>query len=237
MDNLITSCARKVYRQYVAGTDSEHLVSVDDLKHAGAIGYLEANNRFDASRGSDKRIFLGIRVRGAIISWLRNQPLVRMPQGQYGRVKDLREVRSHFMKIGKETSPAAVADFLGWDEEEVHRIDRLQPHVKSLHRSTNDDEGRTSTMLDNFPGNMAQPQDELLEKEIAQLIQLCLENLATDDERVLLHARMREDMKLKQVAAIFGCTPQAVHQRQKKALASMKDCLQQKGWNWESDEY
>ncbi len=237
MDNLITSCARKAYKQYVAGTDSEHLVDEDDLKHAGIIGYLEAKSRFDVDRGSNKRLFLGMRVKGAIVDWLRKQPLVSMPQEQYGRVKDLREIRGHFMKIGKETSPAAIADFLGWDEEEVHRIDGLQPHVKSLNRSTNDDEGSSSTMLDNFSGNMPQPQDELLDKEIAQLIQLCLENLATDDDRVLLHGRMREEMKLKQLAAIFGCTPQAVHQRQKKALASMKDCLQQKGWSRESDDY
>ncbi len=233
LEDLTSKCAGKAYRQFIAGTESENLISFEDLKHAGVIGYLDGSRRFDKNKGSNKRLFVGMRVRGAIIDWLRGQSFVHIPQKKYAQVKDLREARQLMQQMGEDTSPERVASFLGWAIEDVHRVEALQPKVNSLDQTLSSDGEDSNSLHDILPGKAKQPLDTVLEKEIAKLIDLCLENLPSDDDRLLLHARMREDKKLKHLALLFDCTAQAVHQRQKKALERMKKCLESNGWKYE----
>ncbi len=230
MEKLVNICAKRAYRQYVAGTESERLISLDDLRHAGVIGYLEADSRFDEERGVDRQTFLGYRVRGSIIDWLRKQPMVSLPQGQYGRVKALRDCRESLMKSGRETTDEEVAAHLDWQLEQVQKTDALQPFVQSLDKKHNED---GVSELDVLPDRSPQPVDRVMEKEVARLIDVCLKNLPASDDRLILLARMQQEIKLKQLAIQFGCTPQAIHQREKRALEKMKECLQGKGWAWE----
>lgn len=233
MEKLVNICARKAYRQYVAGTESEHLICLDDLKHAGVIGYLEAESRFDDSRGVDQQIFMGYRVRGAIVDWLRKQPMVSLPQGKYSRVKALRECRESLMKSSNQATDEEVAAWLGWDLEEVQKTDATQPYVRSLDKDYN---GEGLCELDILPDRGMQPLERVMEREVAQLIDICLKNLTANDDRQILQARMQRDIKLKQLAIQFGCTPQAIHQREKRALLKMKECLQANGWTWEEED-
>ncbi len=233
MEHLVTICARKAYRQFVAGTTNEQLICLDDLKHAGVIGYLDASRRFDEKKGGEKHLFLGIRVRGAIIDWLRKQSIIHLPQEQYAKVKDLREAKNLLQKQGREAEPKELAEFLGWREDDVFRINALQPQVKSLDRKVNTTEGEGASLMDTLPGKEQQPLDKVMEKEVAHLIQGCLKNLPTDEDRILLHARMREELKLRHLAVRFGCSPQAIHQRQKRVLAMMRQCLESQGWQYD----
>ena len=232
MDHLVTICAKRAYRLYVAGTDYEHQISLDDLKHVGVIGYLEAESRFDESRGVDRKTFLGYRVRGSIIDWLRKQPMVSLPQTQYGRVKALKECREKLQKSGLQASDEELAADLEWEVDEVRRTGALTPYVRSLDKEIDDDGYSGYDMLaDRRP----QPQDRIPDREISTLIEICLKNLPSSEERLILMARMQRDIKLKHLARQFGCTPQAVHQREKRALERMKNCLQSHGWNWQEN--
>ncbi len=233
MDYLVNLYAKKAYRQYVAGTESEQLISLDDLKHAGVIGYLEAESRFDHKRGVDQRTFLGYRVRGAIIDWLRKQPMVSLPQGQYSRVKALRECREHLMKTGSEATDEQLAACLHWNVDEVQKTRALKPYVRSLDKQKKEEGG---CELDLLPDRGLQPLDSVIEKEVAQLIDICLKNLPSSEDRLILIARMQREIKLKQLAMQFGCSPQAIHQREKRALEKMKECLLAHGWAWEDEE-
>lgn len=232
MEHLVNICARRAYRLYIAGTESEGLIHLDDLKHAGIIGYLEAESRFDESKGVDRKTFLGYRVRGAIVDWLRKQPLVSLPQVQYGRVKALRECRESLQKSGKDASDEKLAEVLDWNIEKVRKASSIAPHVYSLDKELSED---GATGMDMLAGSDLEPVDRVAEKEIAELIDFCLRNLPASDDRLIVLARVQQDIKLKNLATQFGCSPQAIHQREKRALEKLKECLAAEGWNWQEE--
>ena len=76
------------------------------------------------------------------------------------------------------------------------------------------------------------PEKTSLRKELAKLIQKCIEML-NDKIRLVLLARYFEELKLREIAATLNCSAENVRLMQKQAEENMKTCLEKNGWSGE----
>ncbi len=107
-DALIDRCARRICTRI--GIDS----FFDDLWSAGALGLVEAAQRFDATRGANFETFVTHRVRGAMLDELRRMDhLPRRLRAQTDQVQKARHKLS--AKLGRTASSDEVAVELDLD--------------------------------------------------------------------------------------------------------------------------
>src|SRR3989304_6129941 len=66
-------------------------VTADDLAGPGTLGLLEALRQFDPARGFRFRTFMGKRIKGAMLDWLRNYDFV--PRLTRTRLKKVEQAR------------------------------------------------------------------------------------------------------------------------------------------------
>jgi len=228
--DLIRNSAVSIYKRYVAGTDHEMRLAMDDLIHAGVIGYLDGKRRLQPCSADQERVFLRYRVKGAMLDMLRTMPLVRMPRERAVLVKQLKEEsrRTESLSAGERQTDKVTAVKADAALAEAPKI--------VFGQQMGDRDGKEEGgIFDKLAGSDNPQISSALRKEIARLIEYCLAHLNAE-QRLILTARYLEDMKLKDLAPRFSLTVQAVHYREKQALAQMRSCLEGNGWRWTGSE-
>ncbi len=226
--SLVNSIARKVYDDYVVGSDFEHVLDRSDLRQAGMVGMLEARRYFDPEKGAWSS-FASMRIRGEMIDRLRRQGMVSVPREQYDQVKQLRSAKADLQQRSADVSTAALSSALGWSEQRVQTISCSRVRMEWLDKPVLNEEGGC-THIDTLHSHDPGPEEKTFRVQLAARIRECLEGLPTDDERLILQLRfLEQEVALKKIAELFGVTAQRVHQIQKKAMARMKSCCSNKG--------
>lgn len=233
---MIRRQARGVYSQYVRGTGFEPNLTLDELVHAGVVGWLEANKRHIDSNTVNPVFFIK-NVRGRMLDLVRKQALVKMPQEPYAKVKQLMAAKKKLAHNGETITSQRLAAELNWQIEEVETLLRTIPKVFSAdtvagQRENNHDFWEKHTEKRTKPKQL----DSLLKKEIADLIDYCLKQLENSRQRLIVTARYLQETSLKELALLFDCTEQAIHYQERQGLGKMRSCLDDNGWQWEGDE-
>ncbi len=225
---LVNKIATKVYKRFCpAGPDGQ--IEFEELVHLGVAGLLEAKKRFDETLGVPFPVFASMRIRGAMLDQIRMQPIVRTSQEFARKNKALKKAKESFSRKGEAADDEKLAEELGWSLEEVQKVSSQAVNMVQVKENVekDDDGARGEIIRDGGPG----AENLLLRKELAVSIQMCLENLPSDDFRMVLLGRVLEDVKLKELAEVLDCSLQTVANRQEAAQKSMKDCLERQGWN------
>ena len=228
---LVEKIARKVFKKFCpAGPGGQ--IEFDDLVHLGIIGLLEAKKRYDEKRGIPFFVFASVRIRGAMLDQIRMQPIVRTSQEFARKFNSLKKVRESLLRKGEVPEDEKLAEKLGWTLEEVQKVSGQAVHMIQAKETVQNENGgqlekRGEIIRESGPGS----EKLLLRKELATSIRTCLENLPFDEFRMVLLARVLEDIKLKELADAMGCSIQTVANRQEAARLLMKDCLERQGWS------
>ena len=225
----ISGIAGQLYGQYVAGTDHELRVRREDLIQQGMIGYMKADRDYDAEKGGNgkNRAYYRVRVVGEIVDFLRKLPLIRVPHKQWGKVKQLSSGEHDLITKGKEVTVSRLSALLHWSEGEVDRIRGLRYKIEFYDRERGEDGGDCWELLAN---TMKSPERIVMEGEIADMIQLCLQRLQ-EKKRLILQLRYldKQEYTLATLASRFLLSTERIRQIEVEALGRMKRCLKNKG--------
>jgi RNA polymerase sigma factor (sigma-70 family) len=235
---MIRGVAGKLYRRYVAGTDFATCLSLEELEHAGIVGYLEANRKVKPSENGDAGAYYYQCVKGRMLDLIRKQALVRIPQLPYDRLKKLLAAKRQLERNGATANHDQLAEKLGWSVAEIDEMLASIPKVFSADRRKPGAEDDGTDFYDIFTasaGKAAPQLETALKKEIAALISRCMAELESQ-RQLILSARYLEDLRLKELAERFACTLQAIHYQEKQALKQMRVCLEKNGWQWDGSE-
>jgi RNA polymerase sigma factor for flagellar operon FliA len=230
--NLVKHVAWRVQSQYLSGTDYEHMVSIGDLMHQGVIGFMKARQNFNPDLG-EWIPYARLRIRGEMLDSLRKLSIVHMPLDLRRKARELQRLKEELARKGETNSHLVLAEKLGWALEDVYEIEQVRLSFTSTDTSGSpDDSEETGEIRFQVPDEWT-PEDEALRQEISMLIQKCLEAIEQKD-RLVLVARFLEEVKLRELAAMMGCTVQNVSQGEKRALKKMKTCFESNGWTAEN---
>ena len=106
--NLVNRIAGRVYKKYCPAGESGQMM-IEDLKHYGIIGLIEAKKNYNSSRGVPWLKFAAYRINGAMIDAIRKLPIIRLPQEKQKKIKALASAKQELMKTGENPNPEKLA--------------------------------------------------------------------------------------------------------------------------------
>ena len=199
-------------------------LAVEDLASYGAIGLLEAIDRFDPTRNNQFNTFADYRIRGAMFDALRSfDPMSRHRREQARDINEAEDVL--FQKLGRTPEPSEIAHELGITLAEFFQRKKNTSNVTTLStlgRGDGEEEiSLIETLVDHASINAL---DLVLDDEFRRSVRQILEDLPEKQNQCILLYYGR-NLNLTEVAEVFGVTPSRISQILTKAKKDLRERL------------
>lgn len=202
---LVDGCARAIARR--TGVDPAELWSV------GALGLIEAVERFDATRGAKLTTYLAHRVRGAMLDEVRR--LDRLPRRLRDDVSSVKRARDALEgRLGRAPSTKEIAQHAALEEGAVAVA--LDAHAASAEGVAVDDVDIAGAFDDGEALSMFRQDAAALAAAIATL---------PERSQLIVSLRFVEDCSQKEIAQVLQLSEARVCQLLKAALAELRATL------------
>lgn len=199
----------------------------EDLENQGALGLLSALDNFDPSKGVKFETYASIRIRGAIIDYLRKQDALSRPLRK--RAAEIERAAEELAKrAGKAPSIADIADFLGTTVDDISDSLWKSSHsfIISLEREIyEDEEGSASTVADSLALPVPGPHDEAEKQNLLECMAKAIEELP-EKERQIIALYYYDELTLKEIGAVLGISESRVCQIHSRAVFYLRQKLQ-----------
>lgn len=204
-------------------------VNGDDLYSAGLVGLLQAVRRFDRKCGSSFEHYARTRIRGAILDELRRLDWV--PRSVHEKAKKVAGVMQDLaQRLGAVPTDVQMAAALNLSLTEYEDLlEEIRPASYVCLDSLQDHEGETGGASYDVIADEAQPDPgaRTATREMAGLIEEHLKQLP-EIQRKVLALYYVEDLRLREIAEVFGVTESRICQIHAKAILTLKALVQQK---------
>ncbi len=202
----------------------------EDLEHQGILGLLAALDNFDPDKGVKFETYASIRIRGAIIDYLRKQDLLSRPLRK--RAGEIEQAAEEFVKRqGRAPTVGDLAEAMGTTEEEISESLWKSSHsfIISLERELyEDDEGSSSTFGENLALPRPDPHDEAERHDLLECMARAIEELP-EKEKQIIALYYHEELTLKEIGAVLGISESRVCQIHSRAVFNLRQKMQLDG--------
>lgn len=196
-------------------------VDVEDLYSVGLLGLIQALRRFDPTLGVTFAAYATMRVRGAVLDELRRADW--MSRSLRVKAKKLTDVIAGIeQRVGRPATEAEVASEIGIPPEEYAALlDELRP-LSYVELDSVAGEEDDSPMHD-FVADEKQPSasDQAMKNELIKLVVERLQKLP-EMQRKILAMYYFDNLRLAEIANIFGVTESRICQIHTQAVLSLK---------------
>lgn len=205
----------------VAGHFPRH-VDRDELIDAGALGLVEAAQRYEGSRGVPFNRFAAQRIRGAIIDAVRAADWAPRSVRNLARRLDSAE-QQLAGRLGRVPSLDETAEALGMDTHELHKLrDRIFRSVvlafeHTISSGTDDDMTVADLLADAGP----EPAVELEDRELKAYLREAVACLP-ERQRLIILGYFIEGRTSEDLARFLGVTESRISQMRTEALESLR---------------
>ncbi len=193
---------------------------MEDLANHGVLELINCIDRYDYKRGVQFDSFASIRVRGAIIDFMRKKEWVPRDINQKIRLvnKTSQQMQN---ELGRMPEESEVAQRLEMTEAELAklRVDEMSYHVLALEETL--PHGNMSVMDAIVDSAARSPENRLVEKDFKHQLAGYIDTL-DDKERTVISLYYYEELKLREIAFVLGLTVPRVSQIHSKALSKLK---------------
>lgn len=193
-------------------------VQLDDLIQAGMIGLLEADKKYDPSKGASFETYAGIRIRGAIIDEVRRGDWA--PRSIHRNARRISEtMRALEAKTGREAVDRDVASALDMDLDDYFRAVRDASGCVLF--SYEELEETEDTIAAPRTGNTS----ELVEShQLKRQVVHAIEHLP-ERERLIVSLYYDEELNLKEIGLVIDVSESRVSQLLSRAVLRLRASL------------
>ncbi len=210
---LVRSCAMSMRNMYIKFSEP------DDVINEGVIALMDAIESYDAAKGAKFETYAAIKIKGAIIDYIRKQDWV--PRNIRKFAKQLDKANSLLYNLnGRMPTNEELANHLGISEERLlkNMADCSGTLVMSFEELLYED-NIDEPAADNNPTDGA-----LLHDEMRKVLADAIEELR-DKERQVVILYYYKNMKYSDIAKVLGVTEGRVCQIHTKAVLLLKTKL------------
>lgn len=199
-------------------------VQIEDLVAWGAIGLLEAFDRFDASKGVRFSTYAEHRIRGTIYDALRARDTsTRRRRDLAKRIEAARVALSR--RLGREPEPEELAAELEFDLERYWSAVEATKQITEISYELPNDEGRPLMDVLTDAGSSTTEQ-KMLAQEVRKALRDAIEMLPERQRRCLSMYYDRE-MSLAEIASVYDVSVSRISQILTEARNRLRKRLQQ----------
>jgi len=209
----------------LAMTLPAHAVT-DDLHSAGLVGLLSAVRRYNPKTGVLFETYARVRIRGAVFDELRRQDWV--PRSVHDKARKVEKVlRRLEQKQGKVPTNAEMAKEMDMKESAYEALlTEIKPAtfvcLDSVRSAEQDGEATQHEAV--ADATQPDPGTATARREMAQIICERLEHLP-EAQRKVLALYYFEDLRLREIAEVFGVTESRISQIHAAAVLSIRSYL------------
>lgn len=198
-------------------------VDVDELISVGTVGLIDAIDRFDPTRGVPFKGFADIRIRGAMVDYLRGiDPVSRAVRRKFDRLEYKRtELRNKLGRLPTRDEMARALELSVTQYDEMVDQARLFTVVSA---DTPTDEDGGTTIADQISNNAPTVEDAWVEAELTEEIITAITHLP-EKERLVVTKFYLESRTLKEIGAELGFTESRACQLAKQGTQRMRQRL------------
>ena len=199
-------------------------IDIEDLYSVGLLGLINALRRFDPSHGITFASYATLRIRGSVLDELRRMDWTS--RSLRVKAKKLTDVITAFeQKVGRPATEAEIADELGISPEEyTSLLDEVRPisYVELDSLSGDDDDSSLHDVI----ADESQPiaSDVAMKQELIRLVSERIEKLP-EIQRKILAMYYHENLRLAEIAQVFGLTESRICQIHTQAVLSLKSYI------------
>ncbi len=188
----------------------------DDLMSSGFFGLLDAIDRFDLSRNIKFETYAGVRIRGAMIDYLRSKDWIPVTMRQKIR-KYEQAVYKLENELGRSATDAEVAEALGITLEELQTLIG-QCNAATIIPLEEYLQSDTQEAVD------ANPADSIEFLEMKDMLAKAIDRLP-EKERTVVSLYYYEELTLKEISLILHLSEARISQLHTKAIFRMRNYL------------
>jgi len=202
-------------------------IEVDDLISVGAIGLMDAIEKYDPSRGAKFKTYAEFRVRGSILDELRSLDWV--PRSVRQKASNLDAVVSKLQsRLGRLPEDEEIAKEMGVTLEEFFDTlneTRNMPLLSLEDLGIARDSGDKQSLLDTLEGKGdVDPQTQMRLTELKNLIAAAIDSLP-EKERLMVSLYYYEELTMKEIGEVLGITESRISQIHSKAVYRLRTKL------------
>jgi RNA polymerase sigma factor for flagellar operon FliA len=202
-------------------------VELDDLYSVGVIGLVHAAKNYRPGRGTTFNSYATHRIRGAVLDELRRADF--LPRRARSKARQLfKTVAALEQELGRAPEDAEIAHALGISLREYYELEELVTPKGSVEldgamdEDLSDDAGLHEIIADSQEETaFAKLEKKELVETLAQLIQRLPET-----QKKVLAMYYFEELRLAEIAAVFGVTESRISQIHSQAVAVLRKQLQ-----------
>jgi len=197
---------------------------MDDMVNEGIIALIDSVERFNPDFGNKFESFASLKIRGAIIDYMRKQDWI--PRNQRNLAKELEEVYGElYTQNGREPAREEIAEKMGISLLHLDKIlqQRHNAIILSYEEAINEKMMVASPLIHNSQEKTS-PEPEALYNELKLKLVEAID-LLNEKERLVVTLYYYENLKLKEIAEILSVTESRVSQIHSAAIIKMKNRL------------
>lgn len=198
-----------------------NFAQLDDMVNQGIIALIDSVEKFDPYLGNKFETFASLKIKGAIVDFIRKQDWV--PRNQRNLSKELDQVYSElYTTKGSPPTNEEVAKRMGITLPQLERVlqRRHNSILLSYEETINEKMIEVSPLIINQSEQYC-PESELLYNELKDKLIEAIDQL-NEKERVVVSLYYYENLKLKEIAQILGVTESRVSQIHSASMIKMK---------------
>ena len=202
-------------------------VDADDLYSVGITGLIAAVRKFDPEQGSTFASYAAMRIRGAILDELRRMDWC--PRRARARSRKLKTAINEVeQKLGRAATDKEVCASLGLSDKEYQKwVEESKPVTfVAIDQHAEGEEGEGASLHELLADDNDVTGRDNLEK--AELLQLLTQRMAElpDIPKKILAMYYFENMRLAEIAAVFGLTESRICQIHAQTILGLRGWLQ-----------
>ncbi len=212
---LVRSCALALRNTYVKFGD------VDDVVNEGVIALMEAIETYDPERGAKFETYATLRIRGAIIDYVRSQDWVPRSVRKFAR--DLDNANSVlYNQYNRMPTNAELSEYLEMTEEKLLKCMAEASTTVTL----SFEELLYEDNFENHPASAGEATDAgVLREECRRVIAQAIDSLKEKEKQVIT-LYYYKNMKYSDIAKTLGISESRVCQINTKATLTLKTLLE-----------
>jgi RNA polymerase sigma factor for flagellar operon FliA len=198
-------------------------VDVDELVSVGTVGLIDAIDRFDRDRGVPFKGFADLRIRGAMVDYLRGiDPVSRAVRRKHNALEAKRaELRN---RLGRAPTREEMARGLELSPQNYDEMVEAAQLFSLISSDTPLDEDGGATIGDQLSGHEPTVEEAWVERELTEEMLAALTNLP-ERERMVVSKFYLDGRTLKEIGAELGVTESRACQIAKAGTSRMRQRL------------